>query len=116
MRRIRQHFESGNVLVRDGDRLVARFGGNAGPFGFRTVELITFAVSEVTFEHLGGTFQACWERFAVEPADQGRARLAHEGWFVMRGGLWGWLLGLMAVRRLFVQHVEQAMRGFDASR
>src|SRR5690242_12919343 len=113
MRRIRTHFEAGNVLVREDDRIVDRFGGTEGGLAFHTVELITFAGQEVTFEHLGGTFYGCWERFWVQPAGQAKTELAHEGWFAMRGGLVGWLLGIAIVRRLFVKNVEQAMRGFE---
>ncbi|MFI5269588.1 MAG: hypothetical protein ACHQ7M_19605, partial [Chloroflexota bacterium] len=71
MRRIRTSFESGNVLVHEPDRLVARFEGKAGSFEFGTVELIAFAEREVTFDHLGGTFLACHERFVVAAAGQG---------------------------------------------
>jgi hypothetical protein len=109
MQRIRSTFESGNVLVREPDRLVERFGGKAGRFAFSTVELITFAEREVTFEHLGGTFLGCRERFSVAPAGDQRTELSHEGWFKLRGGLAGWLLAVAVVRRLFVRSVERTM-------
>ncbi|MFI5266257.1 MAG: hypothetical protein ACHQ7M_02665 [Chloroflexota bacterium] len=112
MRRIRSTFESGNVLVRQPDRLVARFGGKAGRFAFKTVELITFDEREVTFEHLGGTFLGCRERFVVTPRGERQTELSHEGWFKLRGGLAGWLLGVTVVRRLFVRHVEHTMASF----
>ena len=112
MRRVRRHFEDANTLARDGDRLVARFGGDASGLPFHTVELLTFSATEVTFEHLGGTFYGCWERFWVTPAGEDRTELAHAGWFRMRGGLLGWLLGVTLVRRLFLAYVEQAMRQF----
>ena len=109
--RMRSQFQSNpNVVITDGDRILARFAGRAGPFAFQTAEVISFGDRHITFEHVGGTFLACQETFAFRPEDDGHTRIEHSGSFTMRGGLPGWLLGVVMVRRLFRTHVTDAMQ------
>lgn len=111
--RMRSSLASGdNVLVTGADALVARFAGRAGPFRYRTVELVTFARDEVRFEHLGGTFDSCHERFAFRRVEGGATRIEHGGAFTIRGGLLGWLVGMLVVRGLFEAHVAAHLRAF----
>lgn len=94
------------VLARDGSTLVRRFSGQAGPFPYRTVEVVTFEADGITFEHLSGPFSFCHERFALEPIAAG-TRVIHTGSFRLRGGIWTAPLALTAVRRAFEAHVRE---------
>lgn len=109
-RRIEAKHRAGNVLVAQDDALVARFGGSTGPFQFHTVELIRFGPEEVTYEHLGGTFLACRERFLLRAEGAGSTRIEHSGVFKLRGGLLGWLLGRLVVKRLFEDYVTRELQ------
>ena len=110
LQRVERKHRSGHVVVAEGNALVARFSGGAGPFEFQTVELIRFAPSEVTYEHLGGTFLACRERFVLHPEGEGATRIEHSGVFRLRGGLAGWALGRLVVKRLFEDHVTRELQ------
>ena len=44
------------IIVNGGDTLVRRFSGRAGPFPYRTVELVTHHHDSITFDHLAGPF------------------------------------------------------------
>lgn len=80
--------------------IVARFAGQAGPFSYRTQEIVRFNDRSVTFEHLEGPFHSCLERFLV--VDDGDAStVSHTGEFTMPWGLPGWLFGITVVRPLF---------------
>jgi hypothetical protein len=107
----------GDVVAADGEGAVVRFPGRAGPFRYRTVEVVRFSDSRVTFQHLEGPFHRCRETIDVEP-DGGGATIAHEGELAMRGGLIGWLFGLALVRPLFERHVADHLRALadDGSR
>lgn len=107
--RIEATHRSGNVVAAEQDRLVARFGGRAGPFSFHTVELTRFAPAEITYEHLGGTFLCCRERFVLRAEGADRTRICHDGGFKLRGGLFGWALGRLVVKRLFEDHVTRVL-------
>ncbi|HZU75339.1 MAG TPA: hypothetical protein VFA70_01155 [Dehalococcoidia bacterium] len=109
-RRLEAKHRAGNVVVAQHDQIVARFSGRAGPFQFHTVELIRFADREITYEHLGGTFLACRERFVLRPADGGSTRIEHSGVFKLRGGLPGWMLGRLVVKRWFEDYVTRELR------
>lgn len=112
--RMRDRLRGADVLVDGGDRLLARFSGRAGPLRYRTLELVTFAPGEVRFDHLGGSFRACSERFAFR-GEGGQTRVEHSGSFTMRGGLLGWALGLLLVRRLFEEHVAGHVESFASA-
>lgn len=104
--RLRELVEAdGGVIAAGDEHVVARFVRRARWFPYRTVEKVAFRPDEVTFDHLRGPFHRCTERFRVEPAPDGGSVVTHEGSFVMRGGLPGWLLGVVVVRRAFEDHV-----------
>ena len=94
------------IIVNDGDTLVRRFSGRAGPFPYRTLELVTYHPDSITFDHLAGPFLRCHERFQVDPTATG-SRITHTGTFRLRGGLWTAPLALTAVRRAFETHVHE---------
>ena len=98
----------GEVLAEGEDSLVARFAGTAGGFRWSTLELVRFTPGRVEFEHLGGAFRSARERFTLRPEGDG-TRLEHTGRFRLPGGLLGWALGLLFVRRLFESHVAEHM-------
>ncbi len=100
-----------NVLLRAQDGIVAKFGGKAGRFSYQTVELVRFTDRQVTFEHLRGPFKSCRESIEAIELEDGRNTLEHRGHFVMRGGIAGWLLGRLVVRRLFERLVASHMEG-----
>lgn len=104
--RLREKLGAGDVLLEAGDALVARFSGTAGAFSYATVEVVSFTQDEIRFEHLGGTFAACTERFLLGELE-GRTRIVHVGEFRLRGGLVAWLLAGRAVRSGFEAHVAQ---------
>ena len=106
--RLREKLGSGDLLLASGDAFVARFSGRAGVFRYATVELVTFTPDEVRFEHLGGTFVSCSERFLLREAE-GRTQLVHLGEFRLRGGLVAWLLAGRAVRSGFEVYVAQQL-------
>ncbi|MDE3076006.1 MAG: hypothetical protein KGJ86_11310 [Chloroflexota bacterium] len=111
LERVWQQFENGpNVVVHGDGRVLARFTGKAGPFSYQTAEVVSRLPDGMSFEHVGGTFYACRETFTVRDVGAGRTRIDHAGTFTMRGGLAGWLLGMLVVRRLFQDHVTEAMR------
>ena len=88
--------------------VVAQFEGHAGPFSYRTREVVRFTDSAVTFEHIEGPFRSCAERFVIA-SNGSSATVAHEGTFTMRGGLAGWLLGMIAVRPFFERLVADEL-------
>jgi hypothetical protein len=98
------------LLVQDANAAVARFDGRAGIFRYDTVELIHFSDQGVTFEHLRGPFLSCIERFEFVPLADHAYVLEHRGTFVMRGGLLGWLFGVLAIRGVFDRLVASHMR------
>jgi hypothetical protein len=104
-----------HALVQDADAAVARFAGRAGIFRYATVELVRFSAREVTFEHLHGPFRTCVERFAFVPLADGGHTVEHQGTFVMRGGLLGWLFGVLVVRGVFDRLVAAHMQGSFAT-
>ncbi len=110
MESMRGRFESNpDVIVSGRDGIVARFAGRAGPFSYRTTEVVSFDPGGVGFDHITGPFASCTERFEV--TGSGRAsEIEHNGRFVMRGGLLGWVLGIGPVRQAFENHVGQHMR------
>lgn len=94
-----------DTLASEEHRLVRRFSGRAGPFPYRTVELVTYHADAITFEHLAGPFSYCQERFQLDASGAG-TRLTHTGSFRLRGGLVTAPLALTAVRRAFETHVR----------
>jgi hypothetical protein len=106
------------LLVQDANAAVARFEGWAGFFRYETVELIRFSDQGVTFEHLRGPFRSCIERFSFMPLADGAYALEHRGTFVMRGGLLGWLFGILVIRgafdRLVATHMQHSSDATDA--
>ena len=112
---LREHFADSpeHVLVADNRHVVRRFAGRAGPFPYRTVELVTFEDDAITFEHLAGPFRQCHERFQLSATASG-TRLTHTGHFVLRGGLWTALLALGPVRSAFEAHVHHHLREVPA--
>lgn len=106
------HFKAGfadgedDIIVSDGDTLVRRFSGRAGPFPYRTVEVVNYEADGITFKHLAGPFKRCDERFQLDPIATG-TRITHTGTFQLRGGLWTAPLALTAVRKAFETHVRQ---------
>jgi hypothetical protein len=98
------------LLVQDANAAVARFEGRAGIFRYETVELIRFSDQGVTFEHLRGPFRSCIERFEFVPLADGAHALEHRGTFVMRGGLLGWLFGVLVIRGAFDRLVASHMQ------
>ncbi|MCA1692915.1 MAG: hypothetical protein ABR540_22520 [Acidimicrobiales bacterium] len=88
--------------------VVAQFEGHAGPFSNRTRELVRFTDSAVTFEHIEGPFRSCAERFVIG-SNGSSTTVAHEGTFTMRGGLAGWLLGMIVVRPFFERLVADEL-------
>jgi hypothetical protein len=112
---LREHFADSpeQVLAADGRHIVRRFAGRAGPFPYRTVELVTFEDDAITFEHLAGPFRHCHERFQLSTTPSG-TRLTHTGHFVLRGGLWTALLALGPVKSAFEAHVHHHLRELPA--
>ncbi|SRR6266852_3398684 len=106
------------LLVQNTNAAVARFEGRAGIFRYETVELIRFSDQGVTFEHLCGPFRSCFERFEFVPLADGAYALEHRGIFVMRGGLLGWLFGVLVIRgafdRLVASHMQNSSGVADA--
>lgn len=94
-----------DVIAGDGRRVVRRFAGTAGPFRYRTVEVVSFESDAITFEHLRGPFSECHERFQLGPTGDG-CRLVHSGHFRLRGGLWLWPLARFGIRPAFERHVR----------
>jgi hypothetical protein len=94
------------IIADDGDRLVRRFEGKAGPFPYRTVELVTYHLDGITFDHLAGPFLRCHERFSFDTIATG-TRVIHTGTFRLKGGIWTAPLALTGVRRAFETHVRQ---------
>jgi hypothetical protein len=107
---------AGRAVVREGDAVVARFAGRAGIFRYQTVELVRFSGHTVTFGHLHGPFRTCDEVFEFVPAADGGHTCEHRGTLVMRGGLLGWLLGILVIRGLFGRHVAQHMQASFGAR
>ncbi len=99
-----------HALIQGADAVVARFEGRAGIFRYETVELIRFSDQGVTFEHLRGPFRSCVERFEFVPLADGAYALEHRGTFVMRGGLLGWLFGVLVIRGVFDRLVASHMQ------
>ena len=106
------------LLVQDANAAVARFEGRAGIFHYETVELIRFSDQGVMFEHLRGPFRSCIERFEFVPLADGAYALEHRGTFVMRGGLLGWLFGVLVIRgvfdRLVATHMQHSSSATDS--
>ncbi len=98
-----------DALACSGSRVVRRFRGSAGRFRYTTVELIDLGGDSLRFKHLRGPFLPCEESIQVEAAAVG-CRLVHTGRFSMRGGLVGWLFGLLLVRPAFEEHVRQHLQ------
>lgn len=63
----------------------------------------------MTFDQVDGTFYAGSERFTLTSASPRETHVEHSGSFTMRGGLVGWLLGELVVRRLFEGRVAAEM-------
>ena len=111
---MRARFTSGpDVIAADADCLVRRFSGRAGPYSYRTVELVTFEPESITFEHLRGPFVTCHERFELSRTSLG-ARLTHSGSFRVRGGLWTLALAAGPIRRAFEEHVGEHLEHLRA--
>jgi hypothetical protein len=94
------------IIADEGHRLVRRFSGQAGPFPYRTIEIVTHHPDAVTFEHIAGPFSHCHERFQLDAIPTG-TRMTHTGSFRLRGGLFTAPLALTSVRRAFETHVRQ---------
>lgn len=103
------------IIAADGDRIVRRFEGKAGPFPYRTVELVTYDAHGITFEHVAGPFSQCHERFSFESIPTG-TRVIHTGTFRLRGGLWTAPLAVTGVRRAFETHVRQHLEALAKDR
>ncbi len=95
-----------DMLANGGNRLVRRFAGKAGPFPYRTVELVEIHADAITFEHLSGPFSHCRERFQFRPNGEG-TRVTHTGTFRLRGGLWTAPLAIGPVKQAFEAHVRE---------
>jgi hypothetical protein len=102
----------------DANAAVARFEDRAGIFRYETVELIRFSDQGVTFEHLRGPFRSCIERFEFVLLVDGAYAFEHRGTFVMRGGLLGWLFGVLVIRgvfdRLVASHMQNSSGATDS--
>ncbi len=103
-----------DIVADEGHRLVRRFAGRAGPFPYRTIELVTYETDAVTFEHLAGPFAVCEERFQLDSIESG-TQLTHTGQFRLRGGLWTAPLALTGVRRAFEDHVHEHLEALRSS-
>jgi len=109
IRTFRDRMSAGDgVIAADRDRVVRGFSGVAGRFRYDTVEVVSFAETSVTFEHLRGPFATCRERFDAIPSGTGTL-LTHSGTFALRGGLFTWPLARTAVKRAFEEHVREHM-------
>lgn len=97
------------AMLQEGDVVVAAFAGTAGSFRYETVELIRFFDHAVTFEHLRGPFRRCDEVFVFLSVPGGGHACEHRGTFVMRGGILGWLFGILVVRSIFDRQVAHHM-------
>lgn len=102
-----------DILADGGNRLVRRFAGKAGPFPYRTVELVEIHADAITFEHLSGPFSHCSERFQFTPSDGG-TRATHTGTFRLRGGIWSAALAIGPVKRAFEAHVREHLHALGA--
>lgn len=98
------------ALIQGANAVVAQFEGRAGMFRYETVELIRFSDQGVRFEHLRGPFRSCIERLEFVLLADGAYALEHRGTFVMRGGLLGWLLGVLVIRGVFDRLVASHMQ------
>lgn len=105
--------EHADVIARDEAVAVARFAGRAGPFTYRTVEVVELTTDGVRFEHLRGPFAACEEWFDLRPVGSTTV-IEHRGHFRMQYGVAGWIFGLLAVRPAFEQHVAHRLRSMPA--
>jgi len=106
---------AGRAVVQEADAVVARFAGRAGIFRYQTVELVRFCDRMVTFKHLHGPFRSCDEVFEFVPLADGGYACEHRGTLVMRGGMLGWLLGILVIRDIFGRHVFQHMQASFAT-
>ena len=108
LREFRDRFSSSptDTLCAEPDRLIRRFAGRAGAFSYRTVELVTYDDSGITFEHLAGPFSSCDERFDFSPCEVG-TRITHTGTFRLRGGIWAAPLAFGPVKHAFEAHVRE---------
>lgn len=95
-----------DVMVAGDDALLRGFSGRAGVFPYRTVEIVRFEPTAITFEHVRGPFAMCFERFDVTVEGAG-SRLKHSGRFILRGGLLTWPLAVGPVKRAFEGHVQR---------
>ena len=102
-----------DILANGGDRLVRRFAGKAGPFPYRTVELVEIHADAITFQHLSGPFSQCDERFQLTPVEEG-TRVTHTGTFRLRGGLWTAPLAFGPVKHAFEAHVREHLLAMAA--
>lgn len=107
---LRERFSQGpGVVAADSNRVVRHFSGRAGPFPYRTVEIVSFEPGAITFEHLQGPFAACHERFDLTLTSTD-TRLTHSGSFRLRGGIWTWPLAVGPIKRAFEDHVAEHLR------
>ncbi len=102
-----------DILANGDDRLVRRFSGKAGPFPYRTVELVEIHADAITFEHLAGPFSYCNERFQFKAIEAG-TRVTHTGTFRLRGGIWTIPLAIGPVKRAFEAHVREHLLALGA--
>ena len=88
----------------DGKRLLVEFHTPAtGPFGrptvYRTLEWVTLHEPEaIDFDGQGGPFSLLRDRFTLKE-EAGCTRFRYESTFALKGGIFGWLLGVLYVRR-----------------
>ena len=94
-----------DILASEPDRMVRRFAGSEGRFSYKTVEVVRFSETAVTFEHIAGPFSECNEEFQLTEIPGG-TRLTHTGTFRLRGGLWTLPLAAGPVKKAFESHVR----------
>ncbi len=110
--------ESATIVTHAEDTLIADFATKAGPFTFRTREMITFRPPDrIDFEHIRGPFKSCSESFILTPDNQG-TQLTHTADFSLKLPLLGDFIGRTIAaprfRAVVMEHLGQVKQKVEA--
>jgi hypothetical protein len=104
--RLIDRLDQADVVARGDGVTIAAFQGRAGPFPYHTLEEVRATPDGVTFRHLRGPLPRVEETIAVTPTGPRTASLVHTGTVEVRGGLVGWIFGVLVVRPVFDAHAR----------